>query len=93
MSVSFDPVCAQKQQHASPLADVRLVDRLTQLANELGCYKSILDAAENNVGFYEKCGYKRKEVQMAHYFEHHHQHQHATTSHHEHDKKEGEKKH
>jgi hypothetical protein len=31
--------------------------------------------AEDNVEFYVKCGYKRKEIQMAHYFEHAH---HAT---------------
>ncbi len=28
------------------------------------CYKVILDCAEHNVGFYEKCGFTRKEVQM-----------------------------
>lgn len=33
-------------------------------AKEAGCYKVILDCAENNVAFYEKCGLTRKEVQM-----------------------------
>lgn len=46
-----------------------LIEHLTALAKQRGCYKVILDAAEANVGFYEKCGYKRKELQMAHYFE------------------------
>jgi len=52
-----------------------LITRLTALAHSLGCYKTILDTAEDNVEFYVKCGYKRKEIQMAHYFEHEH---HAT---------------
>ncbi len=30
----------------------------------MGCYKVILDCAEANVSFYEKCGLTRKEVQM-----------------------------
>merc|ERR1712000_16137 len=46
-----------------------LIDYLSKLGEEKGCYKVILDAAEKNVGFYEKCGYKRKEICMAKYFE------------------------
>ena len=30
----------------------------------MGCYKVILDCAEANVVFYEKCGLTRKEIQM-----------------------------
>lgn len=33
-----------------------------------GCYKVILCCDEKNVGFYEKCGYAKKEVEMALYF-------------------------
>lgn len=44
-----------------------LVQALTQCAKECGCYKVILDCNEKNVGFYEKCGYARKGVQMASY--------------------------
>ena len=40
------------------------------MADHLGCYKLILDCSESNVKFYEKCGFKRKEIQMARYFEH-----------------------
>lgn len=45
-----------------------LIERLATTAKELGCYKVILDCGEQNVGFYEKCGFSRKEVQMALYF-------------------------
>ena len=34
----------------------------------MGCYKVILDCAEANVPFYEKCGLTRKEVQMVRVF-------------------------
>jgi len=41
-----------------------LIDELVKVAQEQGCYKVILDCAENNVDFYGKCGLTRKEVQM-----------------------------
>ncbi|KAJ1731705.1 Glucosamine-phosphate N-acetyltransferase-like protein [Coemansia biformis] len=44
-----------------------IVTRLLHIAETLGCYKSILDCAEDNVPFYEKCGLTRKAVQMALY--------------------------
>lgn len=46
----------------------RLVEALIGAAQEMGCYKVILDCAESNVEFYEKCGLTRKEVQMVKYF-------------------------
>jgi hypothetical protein len=41
-----------------------LIDELVKVAQDQGCYKVILDCAENNVDFYGKCGLTRKEVQM-----------------------------
>ncbi len=35
-----------------------------RVCKERGCYKVILDCAEHNVAFYEKCGLTKKEVQM-----------------------------
>eukprot|EP01025_Chloroclados_australasicus_P017078 TRINITY_DN18701_c0_g1_i1.p1 TRINITY_DN18701_c0_g1~~TRINITY_DN18701_c0_g1_i1.p1 ORF type:complete len:164 (+),score=23.55 TRINITY_DN18701_c0_g1_i1:71-562(+) len=46
----------------------KLVVALAETSKELGCYKVILDCAEDNVMFYEKCGFERKEVQMVQYF-------------------------
>tara|TARA_B100000768_G_C11038700_1_gene273264 strand:+ start:433 stop:573 length:141 start_codon:yes stop_codon:yes gene_type:complete len=43
--------------------------RLTDMAIAAGCYKSILNCSEKNIGFYEKCGYKFKEVSMAKYLD------------------------
>eukprot|EP00186_Timspurckia_oligopyrenoides_P002413 CAMPEP_0182443008 /NCGR_PEP_ID=MMETSP1172-20130603/1857_1 /TAXON_ID=708627 /ORGANISM="Timspurckia oligopyrenoides, Strain CCMP3278" /LENGTH=149 /DNA_ID=CAMNT_0024638143 /DNA_START=68 /DNA_END=517 /DNA_ORIENTATION=- len=47
----------------------RLIDALIQSARKRNCYKIILDCAEENVGFYQKCGFQRKEVQMALYLD------------------------
>ncbi|VFQ84152.1 unnamed protein product [Cuscuta campestris] len=46
----------------------RVVEFLTDHARSLGCYKVILDCSEENKAFYEKCGFKKKEVQMVKYF-------------------------
>lgn len=46
----------------------RVVDALMEHAKEVGCYKVILDCAESNQAFYEKCGLERKEIQMVCYF-------------------------
>jgi glucosamine-phosphate N-acetyltransferase len=45
-----------------------IVTALTKVAERMGCYKVILDCSEENQPFYEKCEFKRKEVQMARYF-------------------------
>jgi len=44
-----------------------VISQLEHLGISLGCYKIILDCSEKNVPFYEKCGFKKKEVQMAFY--------------------------
>ena len=41
---------------------------MLRLARGYGCYKAILDCKTHNITFYEKLGFKRKEVQMALYF-------------------------
>ena len=42
-----------------------VLQRLLELAQGAGCYKCILDTKEKNVGFYEKHGFKLKDVMMA----------------------------
>lgn len=41
-----------------------LIEKLKEVAIERGCYKTILNCAEHNIGFYEKCGFYLNEVQM-----------------------------
>lgn len=45
-----------------------LINHLVQQAQQAGCYKVILDCGEHNIGFYSKCGFEQKGVQMAKYF-------------------------
>jgi glucosamine-phosphate N-acetyltransferase len=47
----------------------RVVDRAVEIAKGHGCYKVLVDCAEKNVAFYEKCGFKRNCVQMCRYFD------------------------
>ena len=42
----------------------KLIKGLKQLGETVGCYKTILDCQESKVGFYEKCGFSRRGVQM-----------------------------
>jgi glucosamine-phosphate N-acetyltransferase len=46
----------------------KIVSYLTNLAKENNCYKVILNCKEENCGFYQKCGYERKEAEMVKYF-------------------------
>lgn len=45
----------------------QIITFLTNKAQELGCYKILLDCSDKNVGFYEKCDYLRKGAYMAKY--------------------------
>lgn len=46
----------------------QIIKFLTDHAHAMGCYKAILDCSLDNKAFYEKCGFKQKEIQMAMYF-------------------------
>jgi len=49
---------------------LRIIEALTHISEQVGCYKTILNCNENNIPFYEKCGYERREVEMAKYAAH-----------------------
>lgn len=46
----------------------KIIEFLTDHARSVGCYKVILDCSMENRSFYEKCGFKQKEIQMVMYF-------------------------
>ncbi|KAI3995645.1 hypothetical protein MKX01_027152 [Papaver californicum] len=46
----------------------RIVEFLSDKARSMGCYKVILDCDEKNIGFYEKCGFQQKGIEMSMYF-------------------------
>lgn len=41
-----------------------LIEKLKDVAVERGCYKVVLSCADENIGFYKKCGFYQHEVQM-----------------------------
>lgn len=45
-----------------------IIKKLVDYCEKEKCYKVILDCAENNVKFYEKCGFENKGIQMSYYF-------------------------
>jgi glucosamine-phosphate N-acetyltransferase len=45
-----------------------LIQHLCQVAQDVGCYKVILNCSSDNAKFYEKCGFIQKEVEMSKYF-------------------------
>lgn len=42
----------------------QLLEGILQLASDLDCYKVTLSCNEENVGFYEKCGFRRHDIGM-----------------------------
>lgn len=45
-----------------------IIDHLVNLAKNNNCYKIILNCADNNINFYVKCGFEKKNNEMALYF-------------------------
>jgi len=43
---------------------VKIIDRLVEKANDLSCYKVILNCYERNAGFYVKCGFAMSGLEM-----------------------------
>ena len=46
----------------------KIVQHLVNIAKENGCYKVILDCENKYEGFYNKCGFKCKGIEMVKYF-------------------------
>ena len=45
-----------------------IINYLTNIAKDKKCYKVILDCSDDNIGFYENCGFTKKGNEMALYF-------------------------
>ncbi|KAH9072968.1 hypothetical protein EDB83DRAFT_2505313 [Lactarius deliciosus] len=46
---------------------LRLIQALTHISEGVGCYKTILNCSDANMPFYEKCGFEKRENEMAKY--------------------------
>ncbi|SPJ79875.1 probable glucosamine-phosphate N-acetyltransferase [Fusarium torulosum] len=64
----IEDIAVAKDQQGKKLG-LRIIQALDHVAEQVGCYKSILDCSEANEGFYVKCGFRRAGLQMAHYYE------------------------
>lgn len=64
----IEDIAVAKNQQGKKLG-LRVIQALDYVAENVGCYKSILDCSEANEGFYVKCGFKRAGLEMAHYYE------------------------
>lgn len=59
----IEDIAVRKDQQGKQLGKI-LINHLTQIGRDAGCYKIILDCDPKNVGFYEKCGYKNNGLEM-----------------------------
>jgi len=62
----IEDIAVDKAQQGKKLG-LRIIQALTQLSENVGCYKTILNCSEDNIPFYKKCGFEKKEVEMVKY--------------------------
>ncbi|KAF5391046.1 hypothetical protein D9757_003995 [Collybiopsis confluens] len=62
----IEDIAVDKNQQGKKLG-LRIIQALTYVSENSGCYKTILNCSEANIPFYEKCGYQKKESEMAKY--------------------------
>ncbi|KAF9062995.1 acyl-CoA N-acyltransferase [Rhodocollybia butyracea] len=63
----IEDIAVDKNQQGKKLG-LKIIQCLTEISEkELGCYKTILNCSDANIPFYEKCGYQKKENEMAKY--------------------------
>jgi len=58
---------AVRQDMQGKKLGLRVIQTLTAISEAVGCYKTILSCTDQNIPFYEKCGYSKKENTMAKY--------------------------
>lgn len=62
----IEDITVQSSEQGKKLG-LRIIQTLDHIAQQVGCYKCILDCSEKNQPFYEKCGYKLAGVQMVYH--------------------------
>ncbi|KAJ6504107.1 acyl-CoA N-acyltransferase [Mycena vitilis] len=62
----IEDIAVDKQQQGKKLG-IRIIQALTHISESSGCYKTILNCSDDNIPFYQKCGFERKENEMARY--------------------------
>ncbi|KAN0089618.1 glucosamine 6-phosphate acetyltransferase [Hyaloscypha variabilis] len=64
----IEEIAIRKEEQGKGLG-LKMLNALSSIAKEVGCYKSILGCSPANEGFYEKCGFKRGGLDMNQYYE------------------------
>ncbi|KAJ3828643.1 acyl-CoA N-acyltransferase, partial [Lentinula raphanica] len=59
----IEDIAVDKDQQGKKLG-LRIIQALTYISENYGCYKTILNCNDSNIPFYEKCGFKKKENEM-----------------------------
>ncbi|KAF9652687.1 glucosamine 6-phosphate N-acetyltransferase [Thelephora ganbajun] len=62
----IEDIAVDKSQQGKKLG-LRIIQVLTGISEGLGAYKTILNCSDHNIPFYEKCGFVKKENEMAKY--------------------------
>ncbi|KAF8904600.1 acyl-CoA N-acyltransferase [Mucidula mucida] len=62
----IEDIAVDKSQQGKKLG-LRIIQALTGISEGSGCYKTILNCSDSNIPFYEKCGFAKKENEMAKY--------------------------
>ncbi|KAJ8518182.1 hypothetical protein ONZ45_g4717 [Pleurotus djamor] len=62
----IEDIAVDKSQQGKKLG-LRVIQALTYISENSGCYKTILNCSDANIPFYEKCGFQKKENEMAKY--------------------------
>ncbi|KAM6495212.1 Acyl-CoA N-acyltransferase [Amanita muscaria] len=62
----IEDIAVDKSQQGKKLG-LRVIQALTGISENSGCYKTILNCSDSNIPFYEKCGFQKKENEMAKY--------------------------
>jgi len=62
----IEDIAVDKKQQGKKLG-LRIINALTYISENSGNYKTILNCSEDNIPFYQKCGYEKKESEMAKY--------------------------
>ncbi|KAF7369115.1 Glucosamine 6-phosphate N-acetyltransferase [Mycena venus] len=62
----IEDIAVDKQQQGKKLG-IRIIQALTHISESSGCYKTILNCSDDNIPFYVKCGFEKKENEMAKY--------------------------
>jgi len=62
----IEDIAVNKDMQGKKLG-LRVIQTLTNISEKVGCYKTILNCSDENIPFYEKCGFSKKENEMAKY--------------------------